>query len=110
MDKSLKLREEICYMALAVSILANCLPEQAFEKLDPQHARIGSNGGRPSTLTDMDTEDMIRMRQQGLAYKEIGEIYGINASAAHHRIDRYIKKSGKDHNIIKNYRKITGSA
>lgn len=36
-----------------------------------------------------DVEDMIRLKQQGMTYKEIGELYGMKKDAVHKRIQRY---------------------
>ena len=39
-----------------------------------------------------DTEDMIAMREQGMTYREIGEIYGMAESSILKRIKNYEKR------------------
>ena len=80
------LRKEFCYSALALCILTNLTPEQAFERLDPP-------GAKPKNrlLTREDTEDMIEMRKT-MDYGQIAECYGISKSAVFSRIKRYNKK------------------
>jgi DNA invertase Pin-like site-specific DNA recombinase len=34
-------------------------------------------------------DEMIRMKQQGMTHKEIGEMFGISKDAVHKRIQRY---------------------
>ena len=58
-------------------------PETAFYSLDN-----GPPKGNASTLNDDDTSDMIAMRLQGMMYKEIGELYGLDTTAVFNRIKR----------------------
>lgn len=61
---------ELNYHALAVSILVNCIPETAFEKLQsdkPSNVR--------AQITDSDWSDMVKLREQGVYYKDLEEIY-----------------------------------
>ena len=74
----LTIRQEICYLALVLSILTSRTPEQSFEYLDPREAK---NGG--SILTDRDIEDMIEMRKT-MNFDQIAECYGITKSACFH--------------------------
>jgi transposase len=40
-------------------------------------------------LTDYDTIDMIKFREEGITYREIGEMYGISESATYKRMKYY---------------------
>lgn len=44
---------------------------------------------RNTAVKKDDVEDMIRMKQQGMTYKAIGELYGMKKDAVHKRIQRY---------------------
>lgn len=66
------------WYALALSIINNVLPEQAFSLLE--------NGKTTKKYNTVNLEDMIKLRQQGMTYKAIGEIYGIKESAVCKRI------------------------
>jgi len=72
------------YYALCVSILCNCLPEVAFEKL--QSNRPSKVKSSFKVLSDTDVDDMVKMHQEGLTYKQIGEIYGIDHTYVRKRI------------------------
>jgi hypothetical protein len=74
------------YYALIVAILANCIPETAFEKLQSNTPRSVKN-----QITTDDLDDMVTLHQEGLSYKEIGEIYCMEKSLLHKRL----KNSGK---------------
>lgn len=69
------------YLALAVSILGKCPPEQAFSRLE-HGFKPGSGGHNRSTLNELDTFDMALFRERGMTWTEIGEIFGIRPSAA----------------------------
>lgn len=71
------------WYALIVSILKGVLPEQAFELME-------NNTYKPLYGSDH-TSDMIKMHEQGMTYRDIGEIYGISESAICKRI-KHIKK------------------
>jgi len=70
--------------ALAIAILRNdvFIPEQAFAIL---------YGGK-YRLTDDDTRDMIALKEAGLSYKAIGDIYGLYQGAIFYRIKRLNKE------------------
>ena len=61
------------YYALAVSILSECLPEMAFEKLQSDKP-----GNVKNQLTSEDWDDMAKLREQGVYYKDLEAIYGLN--------------------------------
>ena len=44
---------------------------------------------RNTSITKKDIEDMIRMKEQGMTYEEIGEIYGLTKGAVYRRIKRF---------------------
>ena len=75
------------YLALAVSILIKSTPEQSY-------ARLGTGFGQKSFLvrkdiTDSDVEQMIKMRESGITWDEIGESFGLDMHAAYKRVKRY---------------------
>jgi len=82
--------EKDAWYALTISILKGVPPENAYRLYEK-----GPNGFnyRHSTLTDKDTEDMIAMREEGMYYKKIGEIYDMKPSAVYNRINRYKQKN-----------------
>lgn len=82
------------YLALAVSVLANCPPERAFDLLetgDPTSYRFD--------ITDEDVQDMIKLKMMGLTWKQLGEIYCMDKNAVYGRI-RHLG-GGSVKNIIK---------
>lgn len=68
------------YYALAISIIKGLPPEQSFELL--------STGRIKQKCNLEDTEDLIKLKDQGMTYAELGEVFGISASAAYRRINR----------------------
>lgn len=63
---------KINYYAMAVAILAECSVETAFEKLQCAYpGKVRSC----HTLTPEDTEDMRKLKAEGVTWKELGEIY-----------------------------------
>lgn len=81
--------------ALCIAILRDDIatPEQAFAILEKREVKTAYN--------HEDTEDMIKMRYQGLSYKEIGEIYGISKDAAYWKIRRYKERTNSDGHLKK---------
>lgn len=71
------MNENWCSFFIATQF--NVTPEQAFE--------IYWDGKKYEVL------NMIKLRQEGLKYKEIGKIYGISSNAVYRRIKYYTKKS-----------------
>ncbi|MDF2608898.1 MAG: hypothetical protein K0R92_372 [Lachnospiraceae bacterium] len=77
------------YYALLICILKPVTIEQGFDLLE------GHISNRYNlAITGEDIEDMIRMKQQGMTYREIGSYYGISEEAAYRRIKRYKAKKG----------------
>ena len=66
------------YYALTVAILNPCRVEVAFEKVQSDFP----GKVKPSVLTEEDKRDIRILRQQGLTFKEICEIYGISLNYA----------------------------
>lgn len=81
------------FAALCIAILREDIatPEQAFAVLEGKEIRTAYN--------DKDTLDMISMKDQGLCYQEIGEMYGIGGDAVFGRIKRYKKRTNSDCNL-----------
>jgi hypothetical protein len=71
-------------MALTVAILAPQLlsPEQCFERLFTSNRVM-----KRQKVSDDIVEDMARMKKT-MTYKQIGEVYGLNADAVYTRIRR----------------------
>jgi len=44
---------------------------------------------RNTSITKKDIEDMIRMKEQGMTYEKIGQLYGLSKDAVFKRIKRY---------------------
>jgi DNA-directed RNA polymerase specialized sigma24 family protein len=78
------------WYALVIAILFKQPPETAFQILEE-----GERNMNYSKLTELDTLDMIKFREEGITYREIGEMYGISESAAYKRI-MYYKKHKKN--------------
>lgn len=76
------------YLALAVSVLANCPPENAFVLLTTGKRNIRAPR---KELTDLDVEDMVKLKTE-MSWADIGATYGMSAAAAFRRVDRYLKK------------------
>ena len=75
------------WAALCVSILKGVLPEVAFSILNnPDIKDYGK------AFTDEDTRDMVELKKQGLTYKEIADIYGLNKGVIFRRIKRLNKR------------------
>lgn len=84
---SIDLRDNI--IALYIAILRDDIvtPEQAFAVLEDKSVR--------KTVTDEDVEDMVAMKEQGLSYGQISEIYGLSWHATRRRIERYKKRTSQ---------------
>lgn len=78
----LDLKYNIYALILAISRNDIYIPEQAFSIL----------AGTEYRFTDEDIEDMIKLKNQGLTYKEIGEIYGLHKDNVYGKIRRYRHK------------------
>ena len=77
------------WYALVVAILLKVPPETSFKILN--EGRTSGN----SVLNDNDTIDMIKFREEGTTYREIGEMYGISESAACKRMSYYKNKKNR---------------
>ncbi|EGW36495.1 hypothetical protein [Desulfosporosinus sp. OT] len=77
------LEVKLNYYAMAVAILAKCNIETAFEKLQndtPEKVR--------NYFTPRDTEDMQKLRDEGLSYYAIAKIYDVSRSTIIGRLNR----------------------
>lgn len=66
---------DIGYAALAVAILCDCTPEQAFLRLYPEVSVQGKASPHGITRADLDT--MRRLKARGQTYRQIAEQYDI---------------------------------
>ncbi len=74
------------WCCLAISILCNCTPEQAeviyeFGKNRKQKPRV--------KLEQEDLEGMRKHREEGLTWKQVGDLFGLSESGAFKRFKRY---------------------
>ncbi|MCF6466383.1 helix-turn-helix domain-containing protein [Clostridium sp. Cult2] len=83
-ESSIDLRYNIAAMYIAILREDIATPEQAFA--------VVSDSSVVKATTDEDVLDMIVMKNQGLTYKQIAEIYGSTDSNIYHRIKRYKEK------------------
>lgn len=74
--------ENIFALALAILSERFLLPEQAFQKLDNPNIKNFK-------LSDSDKEDMLKLRDQGISYRGLSEIYGINKSYIYNSLKKY---------------------
>ncbi|SDX05320.1 hypothetical protein [Tepidimicrobium xylanilyticum] len=84
-ESSLDLRYNIAAMCVAILREDIATPEQAF-------AIISESAYR---LTDEDTQDMIKMLEQGMKLEEVGQIYGMTKAGISARISRYKKRTSQ---------------
>lgn len=77
------------YYSLALCILTNHTPEQAF------HYFITGQKALTKTLTDQDYEDMIKFKET-MTWREIGEIYGANEWTLYKAVARYQQRKQKE--------------
>lgn len=80
--EAIELRDN--YIAFAMSILTGWNPDQCFYYLETLR--------RPSSsliITEDDVLNMVRLRENGMMYKEIGELYGLSDQAVYYRIKRF---------------------
>jgi len=71
------------YCALALCILTNMVPEQAFR-------RAGCES--PETKTQQrkrETAEMLDLRRKGFTYEQIGQLYGVRQETVWKRLKKY---------------------
>lgn len=85
-ETSLDLRYNIAALTIAICSDKYMLPEEAFAIISGNSHSSGKE----------DIEDMIEMINQGMSYREIGEIYDTTGSNIFHRVKRYKKKKEKE--------------
>ena len=89
MDKLQETAFDLSYniAALCVAILNENIAtvEQAFNAIEDKQ--------RISVYNEQDTVDMTNMIEQGMTYKEVGDIYGLGRDTIFSRVKRYKKGS-----------------
>lgn len=65
------------YYALTISLIRGCLPEVSFAKMLNQKFKVADYA-----------EDMKALKQEGLYWKDIGELFGVTDSAAYRAVQR----------------------
>ncbi|SDX75543.1 helix-turn-helix domain-containing protein [Tepidimicrobium xylanilyticum] len=87
-ESSLDLRYNIAAMYIAILREDIVTPEQAFAVVEDESIiRVYDN---------KDVADMVELKNQGLSYREIGQIYGISGDAVYRRIRRHKKRDLPD--------------
>lgn len=82
----LDLRYSIAALTIAICSEEFMLPEKAFSVISESSYRS----------SDEDVEDMIKMINQGMTYRQIAEIYDSTGSNIFHRVKRYKKNKEKE--------------
>ena len=77
---------DVNYCALAMAVLNKKFTVE--RALDFMCGVMTKHNNR-CDLTDADTEDMIKLREQKVPYSEIGEMYGMDQSAVHRKVKKY---------------------
>ena len=84
-ETALDLRYNIAALTIAICAEEFMLPEKAFSIISDSNYKSSSE----------DVEDMIKMRNQGLTYKAIAEIYDLTDSTIFKKIKYYKVKKKK---------------
>lgn len=71
--------------ALLICVFQNITPEQAFRKLENKTYKY-------TKLSEEDMLDMLKMRDNGMTLKSIGECYGISESEVCRRLGSFRKR------------------
>lgn len=85
-ETSLDLRYNIAALTIAICSEEFMFPEKAFSIIS----------GNSHSSSNEDVEDMIKMINQGMTYRQIAEIYDSTGSNIFHRVKRYKKKKEKE--------------
>ncbi|MBU5439465.1 hypothetical protein KQI42_15730 [Tissierella sp. MSJ-40] len=81
-ESILDLRYNLAALAIAICSEEFMLPDEALSIIEEKKFILGNE----------DLEDMLRLRDQGVTYRELAEIYNSTDSNIHHRLKRYTKK------------------
>ena len=79
------------YLALLVSIFREVTPEKAFRALEGKMPRVKVNRHK---WTAEEFEEIGKYREEGLKWKEIGELYGMRGKTIQTAYTRYVAKRG----------------
>ena len=79
--------EEIGWLSLALCIFKSLTVEQAFQAIAPDPFKSNKE------LYQEQTQEMYRLKTQGMNNKEIGEIFGIDPSTVSTRLRRYERQN-----------------
>lgn len=82
----LDLRYNIAALTIAICSDKYMLPEEAFSIISDSYYKS----------SDEDVEDMIKMINQGMTYRQIAEIYDSTGSNIFHRVKRYKTNKEKE--------------
>lgn len=79
------------YLALLISIFRKFTAEQAFMALDGKNPKVKINRHK---WTAEEFEEIGRYREEGLKWKEIGELFGMRGKSIQTTYQRYVAKRG----------------
>lgn len=71
------------WYVLLICILKPVTVEKAFDLFEGVFPKVNN-----TAITLNDVEDMIKLKREGLTYRELGEMYGLSKDAVHKRIRR----------------------
>ena len=87
---------ELNYIALAACIIGNISPDVALKSVLPEMRSNKSKTAAARTAIVGDTEEMIRMRSEGMTFEKVGEQFGVSAGSVCQRIRRYEMRMGNE--------------
>lgn len=82
------------WCVLCISILKHTTPEQAFELYNKYNGQVNKS------ITQDDIKDMIKFREEGMTYNEIGEYMELVGELCAIELDTIKKKRGKENLCI----------
>ncbi len=96
-ESILDLRYNLAALAIAICSEEFMLPEKALSIIEEKKFILGNE----------DLEDMLKLRDRGVTYRELAEIYNSTDSNIHHRLRRYMQKkepiAGKQNRSLEKY-------
>lgn len=81
---------DIGYLSLAVCIMTTATIDEAFDRIAPDPEKV------KGVVPKEDSEDIVKLKKQGLTWPEIGEIFNISYSTAYRRAKRFNERKEKE--------------
>lgn len=85
-ETALDLRYNISALAIAICSEKYMLPEEVFSIIEEKSLGV----------SDKDVKDMLKMKAEGMTYRQVAEIYGIHVDNVYGRIRRHRDRQKKD--------------